>query len=208
MRRLFTITIPLLRPSIVFASSVIFLLGMGQFTVPLLLGRTEQINVLTTEMFYLTLNPPVDYGLGAVLGLPILITGIVLVVVQKYLLGDQRRYVVVSARSRNEARVTNWWSATVIFLYTFLTTILPFAALAYVSVSPFWTARMSFTNLTLRHWYAIFDNSLFTSAVMDQRHDIDHLGRDRHSARLRLRLCAVADRPASCAPAAQRSKSW
>ena len=104
---------------------------MGQFTVPLLLGRTEQINVLTTEMFYLTLNPPVDYGLGAVLGLPILATGIVLVVVQKYLLGDQRRYVVVSARSRNEARVTSWWSATVILIYTFLTTILPFAALAY-----------------------------------------------------------------------------
>ena len=165
IRRLFTITIPLLRPSIVFASSVIFLLGMGQFTVPLLLGRTEQINVLTTEMFYLTLNPPVDYGLGAVLGLPILITGIVLVVVQKYLLGDQRRYVVVSARSRNEARVTSWWSATVILLYTVLTTVLPFAALAYVSVSPFWTSRMSVTNLTLRHWAAIFDNSLFTTAI-------------------------------------------
>ena len=66
---------------------MIFLLGMGQFTVPLLLGRTEQINVLTTEMFYLTLNPPVDYGLGAVLGLPILIIGIVLVVVQKFCSG-------------------------------------------------------------------------------------------------------------------------
>src|SRR5260370_42298880 len=62
VRRLFTITLPLLRPSIVFAAGVVFLLGMGQFTVPLLLGRPSRIDVLTTEMFYLTLSYPIDYG--------------------------------------------------------------------------------------------------------------------------------------------------
>ena len=82
-RRLFTITLPLLRPSILFASSVVFLLGLGQFTVPLLLGRTERINVLTTEMFNLTLQAPVDYGLGAALGSPILLAGVVLLVISR-----------------------------------------------------------------------------------------------------------------------------
>ena len=67
LRRLFTITLPLLRPSIISAAGLVFLLGLGQFTAPLLLGRTAKIDVLTTEMFHLTSRYPIDFGLGAAL---------------------------------------------------------------------------------------------------------------------------------------------
>src|SRR5258707_3407856 len=165
VRRLFTITLPLLRPSIVFAAGVVFLLGMGQFTVPLLLGRTSRIDVLTTEMFYLTLSYPIDYGLGAALGFPILVAGILVAMIQKFLLGEQRRYVVVSARSKYDIRETRWWAAAVIFIYLLITTVLPLLALTYVSLSPFWSGSLAMTELPLRHWKSVFDNPVLVNAV-------------------------------------------
>jgi iron(III) transport system permease protein len=163
--RFFTITLPLLRPSIVFASGVVFLLGLGQFTAPLLLGRSAKIDVITTEMFYLTERYPVDFGLGAALGFPILAIGIVVVLAQKYLLGEQRRYVVVSARTRYSLRSTSWWAAAVIGLYLLLTTVLPLSALAYVSFSPFWSGSLQLPDFTLRHWSSVLNNRSLVDAI-------------------------------------------
>lgn len=163
--RFFTITLPLLRPSIIFATGVVFLLGLGQFTAPLLLGRTAKIDVLTTEMFYLTERFPVDFGLGAALGFPILALGLMVVLFQKLALGEQRRFVVVSARSKYNVRETRWWAAVVIGLYLLVTTVLPLMALIYVSVSPFWTGSLIVPELTLRHWSSVLGNRGLVDAI-------------------------------------------
>ena len=163
--RFFTITLPLLRPSIIFATGVVFLLGLGQFTAPLLLGRTAKIDVLTTEMFYLTERFPVDFGLGAALGFPILALGLMVVLFQKLALGEQRRFVVVSARSKYNVRETRWWAAGVIGLYLLVTTVLPLLALIYVSVSPFWTGSLIVPELTLRHWSSVLGNRGLVDAI-------------------------------------------
>jgi len=163
--RFFTITLPLLRPSIIFATGVVFLLGLGQFTAPLLLGRTAKIDVLTTEMFYLTERFPVDFGLGAALGFPILALGLMVVLFQKLALGEQRRFVVVSARSKYNLRESRWWAAVVIGLYLLVTTVLPLLALIYVSVSPFWTGSLIVPELTLRHWSSVLGNRGLVDAI-------------------------------------------
>ncbi|MEI6758841.1 MAG: ABC transporter permease subunit [Betaproteobacteria bacterium] len=163
--RFFTITLPLLRPSIIFATGVVFLLGLGQFTAPLLLGRTAKIDVLTTEMFYLTERFPIDFGLGAALGSPILVLGLMVVLMQKLALGEQRRFVVVSARSKYNLRETRWWAAVVIGFYLLVTTVLPLLALIYVSVSPFWTGSLIVPELTLRHWSSVLGNKGLVDAI-------------------------------------------
>jgi iron(III) transport system permease protein len=165
IRRFFTVTLPLLRPSIVFSSGVVFLLGMGQFTAPLLLGRTAKIDVLTTEMFYLTLKYPIDFGLGAALGFPILLAGLIVVLVQRAALREQRRFVVVTARARHDMRRSSWWAAAFIGLYLLLTTVLPLLAILYVSLSPFWSGTLQFDVLTLRHWISVLNNPTLVDAV-------------------------------------------
>ncbi len=165
IRRLFTVTLPLLRPSIVFAAGMVFLVGMGQFTAPLLLGRTSRIDVLTTEMFNLTLRYPIDYGLGAALGFPILVAGLIVALLQKFALGEQSRFVVVSARSRYNARETRWWAAGVIAVYGIATTLLPLLALIYVSVSPYWSGTLGVGDLTLSHWQSVLGNPVLVNAV-------------------------------------------
>ncbi|MBP6849973.1 MAG: iron ABC transporter permease [Rhodoferax sp.] len=163
--RFFTITLPLLRPSIIFATGVVFLLGLGQFTAPLLLGRTAKIDVLTTEMFYLTERYPIDFGLGAALGFPILVLGLMVVLAQKLALGEQRRFVVVSARSKYNVRETRNWAAVVIGIYLLVTTVLPLMALIYVSISPFWTGSLIVPEFTLRHWKSVLNNVGLVDAI-------------------------------------------
>jgi iron(III) transport system permease protein len=165
LRRFFTITLPLLRPAIFFGGSIVFLLGMGQFTAPLILGRTEGIDVLTTAMYYLTQRYPIDYGLGAALGFPILLVGIAFVVFQRYVLAEQRRYVVVSARSRYQSSDTKWWAAVVVAAYGLVTTVLPLLALIYVSLSPFWRSNITYQGLTLRHYRTVLQKPDLLGAI-------------------------------------------
>ena len=73
----FKVILPLLRPSLVYGGGVALLLGLGQFTAPLLLGRNQGVSVLTTDMFFATTNTPPDYALAAAIGSPLLIFGVI-----------------------------------------------------------------------------------------------------------------------------------
>jgi iron(III) transport system permease protein len=164
-RAFFTITLPLLRPALVYSTGIVLLLGMGQFTAPLLLGRGSRVDVLSTEMFKLTLSFPVDYGVGAALGAPLIILGVAVVLLQRLVVGDQRRFVVVGARSRYTSAESRWWSVVVIVLYGLVAMVLPLLALIHVALSPFWTGQFTFGNLTTRHVSAVLHNSAMINAV-------------------------------------------
>ena len=147
LRTFFTVTLPLMRPAIVYSAGVAFLLGIGQFTAPLLLGRTRGINVLTTEMYYATIAFPVKYGLGAALGAPLIIAGIVVVVLQFLAIGEQSRYVVVTGQSKH-AEAHGYWLCTLpIVAFFLLAVVLPLSALVLVALSPYWSGTIRWSTL-------------------------------------------------------------
>ena len=89
----FKVVLPLLRPSLVYGGGVALLLGLGQFTAPLLLGRNQGVSVLTTDMYFATTNTPPDYAQAAAIGSPLLIFGIAVLWANRVLLGDSSRFV-------------------------------------------------------------------------------------------------------------------
>ena len=95
----FTVTLPLLRPVLLYGGGVALLLGLGQFTAPLLLGRNAGIDVLTTDMYRSVSQSPIDYSVAAAIGSPLILIGIVVVIVQRFSLGDQRRFVTHGGRA-------------------------------------------------------------------------------------------------------------
>ena len=134
-RAFFTVTLPLIRPALVYAGGVVLLLGLGQFSVPLLLGRRESINVLTTEMYLLREHYPIDYGLAAMLGIPLVIVGILVIAAQWRALGDTRRFVTVSGRGGNLTRSTgSRWTYVPVSLFGIFLILAPLLALTYVRV--------------------------------------------------------------------------
>ena len=138
-RVFFTVVLPLLRPSLIQGIGVAFLLGVGQFTAPLLLGSNVGIDVVATWMLMFTANSPIDYGAAGAMGSPLLVIGLVVIVGQRAALGDQRRFVTHGGKGFRTAGKPSVFASLAIGLYFLLSTLLPLMALVLVAISPFWS---------------------------------------------------------------------
>ena len=168
LRILRTITLPMLRPVFVYATLVVLLLSLGQFSGPLMLGRREGLNVITTEMYQLTHEFPVNYPLGAAFATPLIMMAILLVWLQRRMIGDQDRFVgrgVASTASEPGSRWQTTIATTIIVVFIGISAVLPLLALAFVALSPFWSGDISFATLTLRHVTYVLENAVVIDSV-------------------------------------------
>ncbi len=149
LRVLRTVTLPLLRPAIVYPAGITFLLGLGQFAAPLLLGPPAGIDVVTTVMYRVSQTYPVDYAYGAVLDLPLVLAGVLVVVVQRWALRDERRYATTGGKERYVVRRPARWAPVPVLVYLTVAIVLPLAALVVVALSPFWSGRIDPSTFTL-----------------------------------------------------------
>jgi iron(III) transport system permease protein len=149
-RVLFTITLPMLRPTFIYAGIMVLLMALGQFTAPLMLGRRQGIDVITTRIYETSAEYPIDYSMAAAFGAPLLVVAIALIVMQRSALGNQKRFIGGGSMSRTRANVSKSSSviaATYVIGFVFLSAVLPMLALIYVALSPYWTGTISFANL-------------------------------------------------------------
>jgi iron(III) transport system permease protein len=157
------VVLPLLRPSFIYGGSIALLLGLGQFTAPLLLGGPHAVRVVTTEIHQFTHNSPIDHGIAAAIASPLLVFGIVVVLIQRMLLSNQDRFVTdvgkgtsTVARPSKSAPI---WLAT----YGILAVLLPFLALLVAALSPFYSGRIDFAVMTWKN----FETVLSTPVAME-----------------------------------------
>lgn len=162
----FRVVLPLLRPALVYGTGVCLLLGLGQFTAPLLLGRNEGVTVITTDMFFATSSIPPQYGLAAAMGSPLLLFGIFVLFVNRVLLGDHTRFVTHGGKGgfKPTARGSKL-SAAVIILYSLVATVLPIIALVLVSLSKFWTGSFDTSTWTLESYRQVLNSHEVRDAI-------------------------------------------
>jgi iron(III) transport system permease protein len=160
----FRVVLPLLRPSLIYGGGVALLLGLGQFTGPLLLGSQDNIKVLTTEMYRRTSESPSDFAAAAAAGSPLVILGLIIVFGQRLLLSNQTRFVTHGGKASfrptgGRAR----WAVAIVLLYGLFALLLPIIGLVLVALSPYWSEHLSWNHFTL----ANFRTLLNTQTVID-----------------------------------------
>jgi iron(III) transport system permease protein len=166
-RTFLTITLPQLRPSLVYGTGITFMLSLGQFAAPLLLGGPAHFDVLTTRMFSLLQGYPVPFGQAAALGAPLLAAGAVVLLAQRVLIGDVRRYVTAGGRLTHSPRQPSSLAAIVVGVYAALAVVLPLLALIYVALSPYWSGKLAFDKLSLRNFQRVLvDNPYLSGALV------------------------------------------
>ena len=161
----FTVTLPLLRPVLLYGGGVALLLGLGQFTAPLLLGRNAGIDVLTTDMYRSVSQSPIDYSVAAAIGSPLILIGILVVIVQRFSLGDQRRFVTHGGRAFRVQQRPSKLASAYLVTYGLLSTGLPVGALVVVALSPFWSGTIQWGELGLQNFRRIFEEARITEAI-------------------------------------------
>ena len=161
----FRITLPLLRPVMLYGGGVALLLGLGQFTAPLLLGTNTGVRVMTTDMYTAVTSAPTDFATAAAVGTPLLVFGMLLVMVQRLLLGDQARFVTHGGKAFRLAGKPSATAALGIIVFAVITTGFPMVSLLILSLSSYWSPRVSISRMTLDNFQQIFRESGIVSAV-------------------------------------------
>lgn len=165
-RRVFTkIVLPLVRPSLMYATMIVLLLGLGQFTAPLLLGQSSGVRVLTTEMYEVFNTYPRDTGVAAAYGSPLIIFGLGMLVLQRYTLRDPERFTVVSTRGHRHATTSPRLGAAIVGAYIVVAFVLPLGANIVVALSPFWTRNIPWGDLSFHHFREVSRDGSATLAL-------------------------------------------
>lgn len=165
-RTWFRVVLPLLRPSLVYSSAIVLLLGLGQFTAPLLLGREQNIKVLTTAMYEATQKYPIDYGFAAAYGSPLIIVGAVLIIIQRRSLRSSERFQAQGGRSARPSTESSPWAVVPLVLYILFASVLPIAALVNVAFSEFYSGAItSPATATWSHFAEVFNDPSARRAI-------------------------------------------
>lgn len=161
----FRVVLPLIRPQIFYGAAIVLLLGLGQFTAPLLLGRQEGIAVLSTEMYRISREGVGDYGIAAAYGSPLILSGVLVLLAQGRLVGDLRNFA--SNQGSRDLEPRRRQLIPVLALGTFFTVavLLPLGALAIVAGSPFWSGKIDFGALTLENIRTMVSNDLTRESI-------------------------------------------
>lgn len=167
-RTLFRVTIPMLRPVFVYSGMIVLLLAMGQFTGPLMLGRRQGIDVVTTEMYLITTEFPVNYALGASYAMPLIVAAALILWMQHRIIGNRDRFIgrghssIAMLPTPLPLRVL---AVTIIAVFALLSAILPLLALIFVSLSPFWSGTISLAHLTTQNIERVLANPVVISSI-------------------------------------------
>ena len=161
----FRVTLPLLRPVMLYGGGVALLLGLGQFTAPLLLGTNKGVKVLTTDMYTFVSATPTDFASAAAVGTPLLVFGMAVVLIQKLLLGNQARFVTHGGKAFRMAGKPSKIAAAGILLYALITTGLPLISLTILSMSNYWSPKVRISQWTLDNFRQVFKESGIVSAI-------------------------------------------
>jgi iron(III) transport system permease protein len=170
---LFSVTFPLIMPAIVSGMLLSFIVMLGIYGIPAVLGAPTNISVLTTYIFRLTnWSPPLYNTAAAVAILLMVVTGILVYLQQKVLTG--RSYTTVAGkafRPRNlDLGPWRWFTFGLAMVYLVVVVVLPLAALIVAAFRKFMFIRdaaslFDMRQYSLMHFDSIFDNPLTLRSI-------------------------------------------
>jgi iron(III) transport system permease protein len=170
---LFSVTFPLIMPAIISGMLLSFIVMLGIYGVPAVLGAPTNLAVLTTYIFKLTnWSPPLYNTAAAVAIILMVVTGGLVFLQQKVLSG--RSYTTVAGkafRPRNlDLGPWRWLTFALGLVYLLVVVILPSLALIVAAFRKFMFIRdaaslFDMRQYSLMHFYAIFDNPLTLNSI-------------------------------------------
>jgi len=172
LRILKTVTAPLMRPGVAAVAIYFFLTGLEALELPLALGPTAGIEVLSTKIFFSlvpTGDAGVNYGVPAAFGLLGLVMGVAGTMLYLHLVRQASDFAVVTGKGYRPKIIElgRWkYSAlAAIGIFVVIKVILPFSMLLYASFLRFYVPPireyLPDMNWTLVNYQRLFDYRFF-----------------------------------------------
>ena len=170
---LFSVTFPLIMPAIVSGMLLSFIVMLGIYGIPAVLGAPINLNVLTTYIFKLTnWSPPLYNTAAAVAVILMAVTGALVYLQQRVLSG--RSYTTVAGKAYRPRNLDlgrwRWFTFGLAIVYLFVVVVLPTLALIVAAFRKFMFIRdvaslFDSRQYSLMHFESIFDNPLTMRSI-------------------------------------------
>lgn len=166
-KTMLTVTLPLILPAVLAGGALAVFESVVNFGVPAIVGLPRHIETLTTRIFTLFQFPP-DYEMAAATGVPIIIIVVILVAVQRLVVG-RRAFVTVTGISTPISRIElgplryvfTGFSLLVIAASIFV----PFIALLIAALKRTFGNPIGLDNLSLQHFASVLSSSVAQRAI-------------------------------------------
>jgi len=162
LKTLARVTLPVLRPAILAAMTLVIVRSLASFAVPSVIGMPGRIYVLATHIYrVIATGYAADYGLAAAVGMSALAAAIVLIYLYRHLTREGEKYVTVSSRGYRPSVIDLKGARYPLFglvgLLSFVLIVLPVAVLFYTSVIPYSMvpSAKAFAMMSWKHWIAV-----------------------------------------------------
>jgi iron(III) transport system permease protein len=170
---LFTVTFPLILPAIISGMLLSFIVMLGIYGIPAVLGAPANISVLTTYIFKLTAWSPPLYSTAAAVAIILMaVTGVMVFLQQLVVSGKSFTTVAGKAfRPRSlDLGPWRWLTLALAVIYLFVVVVLPTLALIVVAFRKFMFIRdfaslVDLRQYSLVHFNAVFDNPLTMRSI-------------------------------------------
>jgi len=170
---LFSVTFPLIMPAIISGMLLSFIVMLGIYGIPAVLGAPTNINVLTTYIFKLTnWSPPLYNTAAAVAIILMVVTGLLVYLQQRVLTG--RSYTTVAGKAYRPRNLDlgpwRWLTFGLSIVYLLVVVVLPMLALIVAAFRRFMFIRDAASLFDMRqysliHFNSIFDNPLTLNSI-------------------------------------------
>jgi iron(III) transport system permease protein len=167
---LLRITVPVIRPAILSTTVVVVMVGLAEFSIPLVLGTSLGFEVISLRIWeYSSAVFPPQPERAAVLGTVLLLPALIGLYLQRRLTRDRGRYEVMAGRGRafQRVRLGRWTTPIVaaVWLYISVAVLLPAGATILVAFERFWTADLGQAGLSLTNVANALKDSYGRSAL-------------------------------------------
>jgi iron(III) transport system permease protein len=173
IRTLFTVTFPLIAPAIISSMLLSFIVMLGIYGIPAVLGAPANISVLTTYIFKLTNWSPPLYSTAAAVAIILMVVTGALVVLQQYVLSGKSFTTVAGKAFRPRSLDLGpwrWLTFGLALLYLLVVVVLPLLALIVAAFRRFLfipnaASLFDMRHYSLVHFDSIFDNPLTMRSI-------------------------------------------
>jgi len=179
LRTAWKITFPVVRPAIVSAFFFVFVLTIGNFSIPAALGGTQAMPFLAVDIYRAVATYPLDYAKAAAIGTLLFWISLVGVTLYRFASRAAARFVTVTARGyrMRVIRLRAWRipALALVAAYVVLAILLPYLALMYVAFTSYTSSSILEATFTLANFQSVagsvavrqaFGNTLLVSVLV------------------------------------------
>src|SRR5690242_1056402 len=168
-----SVSLPLIMPALLFSAVLVFFLGIELFGLPLVLGDPEGHLVLSTYLYKLTnkLGTP-SYHLMAAVAVCIIALTIPLVLLQRRLLQNVRKYATIRGKGGRIRDLPlgrwKWVAVALVASWLFVSVIVPLTGIALRAFVTNWGFGVTLAEaFTLDNFRSVFDEPTHVRAILN-----------------------------------------